>query len=70
MDSKIHQVAQTASPTSYGASAVAVVGSLTANDIAMITGAIVAVATFIINWIYKEKMYQLAKRQENADKSI
>lgn len=51
--------------TSFIAYTVAVllawVGKYSAQDIAMIVGAVVGVGTFVINWYYRRKSYLLLK---------
>ncbi|WP_164044834.1 HP1 family phage holin [Serratia marcescens] len=51
--------------TSFIAYAVAVllawVGKYSAQDIALIVGAVVGVGTFVINWYYRRKSYLLLK---------
>lgn len=46
----------------------AMFGYLKLNDIALIVGIVLAVCTFIVNWVYREKHFQLAKAQhENKE---
>ncbi|MFE8048636.1 HP1 family phage holin [Brenneria goodwinii] len=51
--------------TSYIAYAVAVflawLGKLSPQDFAFITGAIVGIGTFLVNWYYRRKSYLLLK---------
>lgn len=51
----VHHVVQAASPLTYGASAVAVVAGLTVSEWLAAAGLMVAIATFVVNWIYKQK---------------
>lgn len=37
------------------------VGTMTANEVAAYTGIMLGVLTFVINWYYRHKTYQLAK---------
>ena len=56
------RVATVASQVSYAASGATVgLAALTAHDWAVIGGLAMAVATFVVNWIYKHKHYRLMK---------
>ncbi len=52
----------TASPVAYTASGTAVIFGLTAGEFAAYVGAAVAVATFLLNWYYKERAARLQER--------
>ena len=41
-------------------------GGYTANDVAMIIGAVVAVVGLIVQWVYRHKEYRLKEREANA----
>lgn len=41
-------------------------GGLSANDIAMAVGAIVAVLGLLVQWYYRHKEYKLRERESNA----
>ena len=58
-----------ASAVSYSTSAVTTFfGTLTANELAALGGLTLGVLTFIVNWYYRHKHYQLAKaRAEVAE---
>ncbi len=50
------------SPVSYFWGAICtLLGALSLNDIAIIVGIILSIATFIINWIYKRRDFQHKK---------
>ena len=61
MQEKINQIVTQASYTTSGGATV--IGVLTVNEWAAICGVILATATFAVNWYYKRKHYQLAKRR-------
>jgi hypothetical protein len=61
LEQKIASVSSSA--TYVAGSTAAVVGTWTANGWAAIAGAIVAVATFFVNWYYKSKAYKLEERR-------
>ncbi len=60
----------TASPATYVASGTAFVFGLTVNEFAAVAGIVVAVATFCLNWYYKERaakaLEQSLKPKEDA----
>jgi len=62
--------ANTTSTLSYStAGGTFIVGGLTANELVSIVGLLLAVATFVVNWVYKHKAYTLEKsRIERGEK--
>lgn len=62
------RIADIATGTTYVASGSSVIfGGLTANDIAMLGGLLLAAMTFVVNLIYRHKHYKLAKAQVERD---
>ena len=59
----INTIQKTASDISYGASAATVVSGLTVNEWGVVVGLIIGTATFAVNWWYRHKTYELAKRE-------
>ena len=56
------RIAHAASITTYTASGSATFfGAFTANEVAALGGLLIGVLTFLINWYYRHKQYQLAK---------
>lgn len=53
-----HDIMDVASPITYGASAMTVVAGLTVNEWGVMVGVTIALATFIVNWIYKHKTFK------------
>ena len=54
------RVADAMTNTSYATSAgVALVGGFSANEIAAIAGIFLAAATFVVNWVYRHKVFKL-----------
>ena len=60
----INTIQKTASDVSYGASAVTVVSGLTVNEWGVVCGLLLATLTFLVNWYYRHKTYELAKREQ------
>jgi len=59
---KAAHIAQAMTSTSYAASGATIaIGGFTANEIAALIGALLALATFAVNWYYRHKTYQLEK---------
>jgi hypothetical protein len=52
-----------ASAATYVGGGTAFIGGLTANEFAAISGVVIAVAGFVVNWIYKHKHYKLEKQK-------
>lgn len=48
--------------TTYAASGTGVLATLTTNDLVAAVSVGVALATFILNWVYKQKHYRLAQK--------
>lgn len=48
---------------SYAASGSLVIFGMSANDFAVMIGLVLAIATFILNWIYKHRHFKLIERQ-------
>lgn len=46
---------------------VTVLGGISLNEFAAITGAVLALATFLVNWRYKHLHYKLKKDGKDAD---
>jgi hypothetical protein len=51
---------------SYAASGSLVIFGMSANDFAVMIGLVLAVATFLLNWIYKHRHFKLIERQVNG----
>lgn len=76
---KIFKMDKYSSPISYFWGILCTLfGALSLNDIAIIIGIILSIATFIINWVYKRKDFlhkkklrekQYAKCKKNCDNS-
>ncbi|MBJ7556566.1 phage holin [Marinomonas spartinae] len=49
--------------TAYGSSFVALFGGMTTNDVAMIGGLMVGVATFAVNCYFKREHLKIARRE-------
>lgn len=56
--------------TTYGSSLVALFGGMTTNDVAMIGGLMVGVATFAVNCYFKREHLKIARRnaEQEAEK--
>ena len=62
MADKATAIANMASVTSYSAAgSTMVIGGFTTNEIMAIGGFILGALTFIINWVYRHRSYQLEK---------
>lgn len=59
--------AKAASAATYGGSAGAIFGGINANWVAAIGGIVIGLAGLLLNWYYKHKAYQLAKRKAGLD---
>lgn len=57
--------------TAYGASAFATLAGYSVNEVVAIIGVVLAFGTFIVNWYYRHKMFQLAatKGMRNGPKN-
>ena len=67
---------RTATSIAYGTSAITILGSaFSVNDIALIAGVVIALATFVVNWYFKrkwitdERSYKAALLAEIKNKS-
>lgn len=58
------RIAEIATGTSYTASAGTIVFGLTVNEWGVLIGTILAIATFVVNWVYRHKHYQLRKQEQ------
>jgi hypothetical protein len=56
-----------ASQVTYSVSGVLTVFGMSLNDIALILGILLGVATFLINWYYKHKTYQYHLKEMDDD---
>ena len=63
MDKAAHAATVTSYTTSGG---VVVIGGLSANELAAAGGLLLAAATFVVNWVYQHKRYQLDKVRTQA----
>lgn len=62
MAEKVEQIANATSFTSYSTAGGSIlVGGLTANDLLAISGIVLGLLTFIVNWVYKHKSHKLEK---------
>ncbi len=53
------------SNTSYAAGGIsALFGVISLNEVALFIGIVLSVGTFLINWVYRHKMYILAKNKD------
>ena len=57
--------AQVATGVSYTAAGTTIIGGLAMNEWLAIGGFTLAFITFIINWVYKHKMYKAVKENGN-----
>lgn len=71
MTANIHEHAATvATKISYTASGgIAVFGVFNIGEIALIVGMLLSLATFIVNWVYREKHYRLGKASKRTRKN-
>lgn len=60
------KAAEIASKASYTSAGGTLVAGLTLNEWAMIVGIVATIASFGLNWYYKYKHLQLARRNINA----
>ncbi len=59
-----------ASPAVYAASGTAVVFGMNAAEFAAVVGAVVAVATFILNWYYKERAQRTLEKSLKKEDTV
>lgn len=62
----IEAAASAASGAMYAGSSVLVIGGYLASDIAIVLGAVLGVAGFVVNWYYKHADHQLRKARARA----
>ncbi len=60
----------TASPATYVASGTAFVFGLTVNEFAAVAGIVVAVATFCLNWYYKERAARALEKSLKKEDTV
>lgn len=60
-------IAAGATKVCYSVAGGLIVFGMTLNDVAVILGMLLGVATFLVNWFYKHKSYQLRKDQDEAN---
>lgn len=60
----------TASPATYLASGTAVVFGLSVNEFAAVAGIVIAVATFVLNWYYKERAAKALEKSLQKEDSV
>lgn len=54
----LEQVGKHASDVTYGSAVVTVIGGLTLNEWLAVTGIVIGIASFIVNWAYKHKTWR------------